>query len=93
MIDSKQYLLTRFLNQEELDRFKKEIKDDVEYSYEFKEQFKEYEIKVKISRDDLIKYHDLFAGLKFLKETKLGSAVGWKRFKDFYKQEILNKRQ
>lgn len=90
MIDSeKLYLLINFLDQEELNRFKKEIKDDIKYSYEFIEQVKQYEIKVEVSRDNIIKYHDLFANLLFLKETKIGSVVGWRRFKDFYKKEIL----
>ena len=84
------HILTNFLTQDELDRFKQEIKDDVKYSYEYKEYVKEYEIKVDASKDDIIKYHDLFADLLFLEETKLGSAVGWRRFEDFYKEQIMD---
>jgi hypothetical protein len=86
MSDSeKVYLLTNFLTQDELDRFQKEIKDDIKYSYEFKEQFKQYETKLHISKNDAIKYYDLFTELFFLVETKVGEAISWKRFKDVFK--------
>ena len=38
----------------------------------------------------VIGYDDLFADLLFLEETKLGSAVGWRRFEDFYKEQIMD---
>jgi len=84
----KAYLLTNFLDQDELDRFQREMKDDIPYSYEFKEQFKKYEIKFNISKNDAIEYYDLFTELFFLIETKISSAIGWKRFKDVFKNEI-----
>ena len=86
MSDSeKVYLLTNFLTQNELDRSQREIEDDIKYSYEFKEQFKQYEVKLHISKNDAIKYYDLFAELFFLIETKVGQAISWKRFKDVFK--------
>ena len=92
MSDSeKVYLLTNFLTQDELDRFQKEIKDDIKYSYEFKEQFKQYETKLHISKNDAIKYYDLFTELFFLVETKVGEAISWKRFKDVFKNESSSK--
>lgn len=88
MSDSeKVYLLTNFLNQDELDRFQKEIENDIKYSYEFKEQFKKYEIELHISKNDAIKYYDLLTELFFLVETKVGEAISWKRFKNVFKNE------
>ena len=90
MSDSeKVYLLTNFLNQDELDRFQKEIENDIKYSYEFKEQFKKYEIELHISKNDAIKYYDLFAELFFLVETKVGEGISWKRFKNVFKKEVI----
>jgi hypothetical protein len=83
----KVYLLTNFLAQDELNRFQTEIEDDIKYSYEFKEQFKQYEIKLHISKNDAIKYYDLLTELFFLVETKVGEGISWKRFKDVFKNE------
>jgi hypothetical protein len=87
----KVYLLTNFLTQDELYRFQKEIEDDIKYSYGFKEQFNQYDIKLHISKNDAIKYYDLFTELFFLVETKVGEAISWKRFKDVFKNESSSK--
>jgi hypothetical protein len=92
MSDSeKVYLLTNFLKQDELYRFQREIEDDIKYSYGFKEQFNQYDIKLHISKNDAMKYYDLFAELFFLVETKVGQGVSWKRFKDVFKNESSSK--
>ena len=90
MSDSeKVYLLTNFLNQDELDRFQKEIENDIKYSYELKALVKKYEIELHISKNDAIKYYDLFAELFFLVETKVGEGISWKRFKNVFKKEVI----
>jgi TfoX/Sxy family transcriptional regulator of competence genes len=92
MSDSeKVYLLTNFLTQDELYRFQREIKDDIKYSYGFKEQFNQYDIKLHISKNDAIQYYNLFTELFFLVETKVGQGVSWKRFKDVFKNESSSK--
>ena len=90
MSDSeKVYLLTNFLTQDELYRFQREVEDDIKYSYGFKEQFNQYDIKLHISKNDAIQYYNLFTELFFLVETKVGEAISWKRFKDVFKGEVI----